>query len=75
MELKAAHTLDDISNVPPARCHELSGNFEGRFSVDINKNYRLIFIPANDPIPKKADGGLDKKRITEIEIISIEDPH
>ena len=23
MELKAAYTLNDISNLPPARCHEL----------------------------------------------------
>lgn len=75
MELKAAHSLDDISNLPPARCHELTGNLKGHFSVDINKNYRLLFIPANDPIPMKNDGGFDKKRITEIEVISIEDTH
>jgi len=75
MELKAADTLDDISSLPPARCHELSGNRKRQFSVDINRNYRLLFISANDPVPEKDDGGLDKNRITEVEIIEIEDTH
>ncbi len=75
MELKAADTLDDISNLPPARCHELSGNRKRQFSVDINRNYRLLFISANDPVPEKDDGGLDKNRITEVEIIEIDDTH
>jgi plasmid maintenance system killer protein len=75
MELKAADTLNDISTLPPAKCHELSGNRKRQFSVDISKNYRLLFISANEPTPKKADGGLDKSRITEIEIIEIEDTH
>ena len=75
MELKAADTLNDMSNLPPTRCHELSGNRKRQFSVDINKNYRLFFIPANDPISEKENGGPDKTRITEIEIIEIEDIH
>lgn len=37
--------------------------------------YRLIFEPANDPIPLKEDGGLDWKNITAVNIIGIEDTH
>jgi len=29
MELKAAENLGDISRLPPARCHELTGNRSG----------------------------------------------
>ena len=47
MEFKAADTLNDISTLPPARCHELSGKRKRQFSVDISKNYRLLFISAN----------------------------
>jgi len=36
---------------------------------------RLVFIPANNPIPKAADGGLDWPEVTEIEIIEIVDTH
>ncbi len=75
MELKAADTLNDITNLPPARCHELSGNRKRQFSVDINRNYRMLFISVNNPTPEKDDGGLDKNQITEIEIIKIEDTH
>ncbi len=75
MELKAAISLDDISSLPPARCHELTGNRKGQLSVDLEHPYRLVFIPANNPIPKAADGGLDWPEVTEIEIIEIVDTH
>jgi proteic killer suppression protein len=75
MELKAASCLADISRVPPPRCHELSGDCEGQLSVDLEHPYRLLFIPANDPIPVKQDGGLDWIKVTEIEIIEIVDTH
>lgn len=56
-ELKAAETLSDISHLPPPRCHELTGNRAGQFSVDLEQPYRLLFIPADDPIPYREDKG------------------
>lgn len=75
MELSAAPCLDDISKLPPPRCHQLKGNRVGQFSVDLDHPYRLIFIPANNPVPKKKDGSLDLARIDSIEIIAIVDTH
>lgn len=75
MELKAAETLADISHLPPPRCHELSGNRAGQFSVDLEHPYRLLFIPADDPVPFRKDEGIDLARVREIEIIGIEDTH
>ena len=75
MELKAASCLADISKIPPARCHPLSGNRDGQLSVDLDHPYRLLFIPADDPIPFTQDGGLDWTKVSEIEIIEIIDPH
>jgi proteic killer suppression protein len=75
MELRAAETLSDISRLPPARCHELKGNRKGQLSVDLDHPYRLIFIPANSPVPEKENGGLDWTRITKIKIIEIVDTH
>ena len=75
MELQAADCLEDISRVPPPRCHQLTGNRAGQLSVDLVHPYRLLFIPANDPIPKLDDGGLDWSRVTEVEIIGIVDTH
>ncbi len=75
MELKAASCLADISKVPPPRCHQLSGDRVGQLSVDLEHPYRLLFIPANDPIPVKQDEGLDWAKVTEIEIVEIVDTH
>lgn len=74
-ELRAATTLSDISNLPPSRCHELTGDRAGQLSVDLQHPYRLLFIPANDPVPCKPDGGLDWTQVTEIEIVEIADTH
>ncbi len=75
MELKAAQNLDDISRLPPARCHELTGDRAGQLSVDLEHPYRLLFIVADNPNPKKESGGLDWEGVTEIEIIAIADTH
>ncbi len=74
MELHAAVTLGDISNLPPPRCHELT-NRNGVFSVDLEYPLRLLFIPADEPVPLKTDGGIDLQRVTEVEVIAIEDTH
>jgi proteic killer suppression protein len=75
MELRAADCLAMISYLPPARCHELVGNCKGHFSVDLEQPMRLIFKSVNEPVPKKADGSIDKELVTEIEVVSIEDTH
>ena len=75
MELQAARTLADISHLPQARCHALTGNRSGQLSVDLEHPYRLLFIPAHDPVPTRADGGLDWRLVTEIEILEIVDTH
>jgi plasmid maintenance system killer protein len=70
-ELRAAETLEVMSTIPRARCHELHQNLAGKLAVDLDHPYRLIFEPAHDPIPRKDDdGGLDWKRVTAIRILS-----
>jgi len=44
-------------------------------AVDVVHPYRLIFDPANDPIPKKDDGGLDWTKVTAITVLAVEDYH
>ena len=74
-ELNAAHTLSIMRTLPQARCHELHASKHGELSVDLEHPYRLIFVPANNPVPKKVDGGLDWDNVTAIEITGIEDTH
>ncbi len=75
VEFRAAETLEDIRSLPGARCHELKGNRRGQLSVDLDHPYRLIFKPADDPIPTKQDGGLDWGRVTAIRVREIADTH
>ncbi len=74
-ELRAANSLDEIRYLPQARCHELKGKHAGKLSVDLEHPYRLLFRPANEPTPQKADGGLDWAGVSAVEIIEVEDTH
>ena len=73
-QLKAAPHLGEMRNLP-GRCHELTGGRQGEISIDLDGPYRLIFEVANDPLPQKADGGLDWNGVTQIRILGIEDTH
>lgn len=74
-DLKAAETLEDMRMIPAAKCHELKGDKKGELAVDVSGNYRLIFEPEHDPIPKKDDGGLDWDKVTAIKFLRVEDYH
>jgi len=74
-QLKACAYLEDIRNVSGPRCHELIGNLKGILSADLDHPYRLLFEPADDPIPLKEDGGLDWTAVESIRILRVEDTH
>ena len=71
--LRIAETLADMRQLP-GRCHELTANRAGKFALDLDHPYRLIFQPYPPP-PLKEDGGIDWSRVTEIVILAIEDYH
>ena len=73
--LKSAPCLADIPNVPPPRRHELGGDWAGHFAVDVTGNWRLIFKPSHDQVPRLADGGVDLTKVTAVEIVDINDYH
>ena len=75
VELEAAPSLADMLTLPQARCHALVADRAGQFAVDVKHPQRLIFEPADDPLPMKADGGLDLQRITKVRILEIKDYH
>jgi toxin HigB-1 len=74
-ELLAADSLADLSRLPSARCHELTGDRAGQLSVDLTHPYRLLFKPDDDPIPRKSDGGLDWAKVTKIVVLEVCDTH
>lgn len=73
--LNVSTCLEEVPYRPPERRHELTGNRKGQFAVDLKHPFRLIFEPNHNPVPCKADGSLDLRRITSITIIEVEDYH
>ncbi|MEQ8190033.1 MAG: killer suppression protein [Candidatus Eremiobacterota bacterium] len=73
-DLSAAANLEVMRNLP-GRCHELRGDRKWQLSMDAGHPYRLIFMPANEPVPVKSDGGLDWKQVTVIKILGVVDTH
>ena len=75
VELHAAETLEDVSRLPPARCHALSQNRAGHLAVDLIHPHRLIFKPDHNSLPTKPDGGLDWAKVTRVSVSEIGDYH
>ena len=74
-EIKASENLNDLMKIPAANCHELKGNRKGQYAVDISGNFRLIFEPDHDPVPRKKDNSIDTIKITAIGMLEKEDYH
>jgi len=73
--LEAVECLAEVPTTPPERRHLLTGKFTGCYAVDLRHPWRLVFQPAEDPPPKKRDGGHDLQKITSIVILDILDYH
>ena len=74
-EMRAAECLADLRNVPQAAYHELTGDRKGEIACNVDHPYRLVFVPAHLPIPRKPDGGLDWDAITAVRITEITNYH
>ncbi len=72
-QLNAANTLEEMRSL--GRTHELSGDRRGHLAIDVTRNLRLVFEPANEPLPARSDGGLDWARVTSIRIKEVTDYH
>jgi proteic killer suppression protein len=73
-DLRAAPNLDAMRNLP-GHCHELKRDLRGLLAVRLDGGFRLCFRPADEPPPRKEDGGLDWKRVTMIIVERIDDYH
>ena len=72
--LAAAETLADMDGVP-GRCHALRGDRAGQFAVALWGSYRLIFFIADNPVPTLDDGGIDRSKVTKINLVEVVDYH
>jgi plasmid maintenance system killer protein len=73
-EFKAANCLDDLKNAP-GRHEELKGNRKSQLSCRLTANWRLIYRPFGNQNDYIESGGLNWKRVNQVEIIEAEDYH
>lgn len=75
--LHAADSLHDFwpPKSKPERVHELSGQLEGTFSVDLKQPFRLLFRPTASAMTETTDQQDRWRSIKKIEILTIEDTH
>jgi proteic killer suppression protein len=73
-QMRGVENLEDLRFAPGA-WHELVGNRKGQLACSLLKRARLIFVPANDPLPTKPDGGLDWSEVTTVMNLEIVDYH
>lgn len=73
--LKAARTLALVPTTPPDRRHQLRGDRDEQFAVDLVHPHRLVFEANHAPLPRKDDGGIDVEEVTAITIIDVIDYH
>lgn len=74
-EMEAADNLAQLYALPGARCHQLGGDRDEQFAVDLKHPMRLIFEVADDPVPRKIDGGIDLAKVTSVEVVEVGDYH
>lgn len=65
-QLKAFESLNDVPISPPFRRHKLTGNRKNEFSVDITRQYRLVFTQKDNNIIIE-----DLREIKSIEILEV----
>lgn len=71
-DLRAALCVADLV---AGRPHPLKGTRAGQYAVDLQGGCRLVFEPNHQPIPERADGGIDWSRVSSVRIVYIGDYH
>lgn len=64
-----------VTELVPGNPHPLTGDRLGQFAVDLAGGRRLVFTPANDPVPLKDDASIDWSAVTIVCIEFIGDYH
>ncbi len=70
-----AETLSEVPATLPDRMHQLTGDRDEQFAVYLVHPYRLVFVPAHDPLPRKEDGGINIEQVTAITVLEVVDYH
>lgn len=71
-DLRAVANVADLS---AGRPHPLKGDRAGQFALDLHGGKRLVFEPANNPVPTREDESIAWNLVTKVRIVFIGDYH
>lgn len=74
VSLLAAGSLRDMAGVP-GKCHALTSDRRGQFALALWGQYRLVFEPDQDPVPRLPDGAVDEAAVARIRVLEVVDYH
>jgi len=72
-DIGAASNVGDLRFGRPHPLRE--GSLKGKFALRLDEANRLVFEPANEPVPKLEDGSVDWNGVTKVKIVFIGDYH
>ena len=73
-DLVSADNLETMRMLP-GHVEELTGDRAGQLSLRLAGPLRLLFEVADEPIPRKSDGGLDWRQVRAVRVMGVEDYH
>jgi proteic killer suppression protein len=73
-DLSAADCLETMRTLP-GHVEELTGDRAGELSLRLPDGLRLLFEVADDPVPRKPDGGLDWRTVRSVRVMGVENYH
>lgn len=71
-DLRAAANVAELSSGRP---HPLKGDRAGQFALELHGGKRLVFEPANNPVPTRQDHSIAWDLVTKVRIVFIGDYH
>jgi len=73
--LNALQAAANRNELPAGNPPPLKREFEGCIGITLEGGYRLVIRPANNPLPLRPGGDLDRQRVTIVTIEYIGDYH
>ena len=76
-QFRAAANLEQLALLPQLRLHMLDGGRTLRFSVWLKRGsgLRIVFVPGQNPVRLRPDGGVDLPKVDQVIVLAIEDYH
>lgn len=74
-QIRAAASLEVLCKVPQARCHPLAVDTSEQFSLDLEHPLVMIVEVAEVPVPRVADGSIDRAKVHRLAFVEITDTH